>query len=49
MERNRFVKDLLDTTNRIDVADEGVSEKDVRSLSDLELVLAAGGDAPVCW
>jgi len=46
MERNRYIG-RNDHVGRD--AEEGNLEKEVRTLTDLELVLAAGGDGPVCW
>ena len=48
MERN-FVKDLLKNAAQDDQAAEATLEKDVRTLTDLELVLAGGGDDIPCW
>lgn len=48
MERN-FVKDLLKNAAQDDQAAEATLEKDVRTLTDLELVLAGGGEDIVVW
>ena len=48
MERNRYLNDQINAAND-DRADEAIAEKDVRTLTDLELVLAGGGDGPICW
>ena len=48
MERNFALNAQINAAND-DRADEAIAEKDVRTLTDLELVLAGGGEEVVCW
>jgi hypothetical protein len=49
MERNRFVKELQAGINREPSIEGAITEADVRTLTDLELVLAGGGEDVVVW
>jgi hypothetical protein len=48
MERNRLFRSIsLDLAH--EDADHAREERDLKTLTDLELMLAAGGDDIVCW
>lgn len=51
MEKITLVNELLEVAGRENGNTESSakSAKDVRTLNELELVLASGGDGVVCW
>jgi hypothetical protein len=49
MERNRFVNDMIHNAAREEQAADTNLVNEVRALTDLELMLAAGGEEIVVW